>query len=81
MVIQDYRMDLLHEFWKSTQARPMMECKATSTGDPIHITTGLLKATAVKNLKKYSIVIYASICITSAARDLNKYSIKFFMDS
>lgn len=68
MVIQDYRMDLLHEFWKSTQARPMMECKATSRGDPIHITTGLLKATALENLKKYS-------------RDLNKYLIKFFMDS
>lgn len=35
-----------------TQAGPVGKCKATSTGDPIRITTGISKAKA-QDLNKY----------------------------
>lgn len=49
-VVQNYRMFFLRGTLISTKVGPMRECKATSTGDTIRITTRICKATSTRDL-------------------------------
>lgn len=49
--------------------RSLRECKATSTGDPVRINTGIWKATPARVLNKY-LSNSTSICKATSAKTL-----------